>query len=91
MEEDIFAPEDLHQSDKEFVPAETEKVRSDCMFNLTKIYRNTDGNIELINIEHSDLKEITNPFSALGPLMSKSMEEWYKELQEYYKNNSGTQ
>ena len=51
IEEDIFAPEDLHQSDLEFVSAETEKVRSDCMHNITKIYRNSDGLIEMINVD----------------------------------------
>jgi hypothetical protein len=50
MEEDIFSPEDLHQSDQEFVSADVEKVRADCMFNVTKIYRNTEGLLEIINV-----------------------------------------
>ena len=40
IEEDIFSPENLQQSDKEFVDESMEKVRVDCIFNVTKIYRN---------------------------------------------------
>lgn len=80
IEEDIFSPENLQQSDVEFAAEGTEKVRVDCIFNITKIYRNENGLIEMININSQDLKEITNPFSALGPQIKETASKWHDKI-----------
>ena len=41
----------------------------------------------MINIDSQDLKEITNPFSALGPQIKETTSKWHDKITKYYNEN----
>jgi hypothetical protein len=84
----VYSPEGT-QDEKVFDDTLKEKVRADVLFNLTKIYRNEQGKIEMVIINNIDPKG-KFPKIVVGALLAKSTKAWYDNVVKYYTKNHKT-
>ena len=78
--------EDGTQNEEVFDDTLKEKVRADVLFNMTKIYRNDKGKIEMDIISNIDPKGKL-PKIVVGALLAKSTKAWYDNVVKYYTKN----
>lgn len=81
----MYTPEGT-QSEEVFDDTVNEKVRADVLFNVTKIYRNNQGKIEMVIINNIDPKGKL-PMVVVGALLAKSTKAWYDNVVKYYTKN----
>ena len=81
----VYTPEGT-QNEEVFDDTLKEKVRADVLFNLTKIYRNAQGKIEIVIISNIDPKGKL-PKIVVGALLAKSTKAWYDNVVKYYTKN----
>ena len=81
----VYTPEGI-QNEEVFDDTLLEKVRADVLFNVTKIYRNEQGKIEILIINNIDPKGKL-PKIVVGALLAKSTKTWYDNVVKYYTKN----
>ena len=81
----VYTPEGT-QNEEVFDDTLAEKVRADVLFNVTKIYRNEQGKIEMVIISNIDPKGKL-PMVVVGALLAKSTKAWHANVVKYYTKN----